>query len=226
MSVTAVPLRPLGKGTIVKFWIGLLLIVLLGVGLAWIGTSRQQFVTTDEGIRYRTFESGEGDPLTPADIAMTELELRGPKGNLIQSSREAGAPAPLTSENAPPWLTPLVGQMRKGGAYQLFVPASVLLEGQPAPPGFPLKTDEMAEIRVKVLDIQRDGVAQQRLQQQMMQQMQQQMMQQQMEGGGAPGPGGAPGGGGPGGGAPGGGGPGGAGGPGGMAPPPAGPGGR
>lgn len=186
-SVTAVPLRPLGKGTIVKLWIGLLIVVLLGAGLAWLGTSRQQIVAGENGVSYRIYEQGEGEPVTPADVAMVHVETRSPSGEVLESTKEAGQPAPITADTVPPWLNDLFLKMRKGAAYQVFVPARVLLNGQPLPPDGRIKEDDMIEFRLDVVDIQRDGVAQQRLQQQMMQQMQQQMMQQQMEGGGPPG---------------------------------------
>lgn len=195
MSVTAVPLRPLGKGTVLKTWLGLLLLVLLGVGLAWIGTARQQITELADGISYRIFESGEGDPVTAQDVASVHVETRSPRGEILESTQQAGRPAPLTAETAPPWLGDVFLQMRKGGAYQLWVPARVLLAGQPVPPGGQIKEDDLIEFRLRVVDIQRDGVAQMRLQQQMQQQMMQQMMEQQ---GGAPGgPGAAPGGPGP-----------------------------
>ena len=194
MSVTAVPLRPLGKGALVKLWIGLLVVVLLGVGLAWIGTARQQIISGQNGVTYRIYEQGEGDPVTPADVAMVHVETRSPTGEILESTEQAGRPAPITADTVPPWLNELFLKMRKGGAYQVFVPAKVLLNGQPLPPDGRVKETDSIEFRLSVVEIQRDGVAQQRMQQQMMQQMQQQMMQQQMEGGGAPGgPSGSPG---------------------------------
>jgi hypothetical protein len=64
MSVTAVPLHPLSKGTIVKLWIGILAVLLLGAGLAWIGTSAQQYTTTESGLRIRTLKEGTGKTIT------------------------------------------------------------------------------------------------------------------------------------------------------------------
>ena len=194
MSVTAVPLHPLTKGTVAKLWIGLLIVVLMGVGLAWLGTRSQQYITAENGMRYRIVEAGEGNPVTPADIAMTELELLGPRGEVLQSTRESGRPAPLMAQNTPTWLAPLVPELRKGGSYQLFVPARDIFEGQPPPPDFPLQPGDTAEIRLRVVDIQREGVAQQQMQQQMQQQAMERMMQEQGGAPGGPGAGAAPGG--------------------------------
>jgi FKBP-type peptidyl-prolyl cis-trans isomerase FkpA len=199
MSVTAVPLRPLGKGTILKIWIGILLVVLMGVGLAWIGTSRLQFARTDNGIRYRAWAAGEGEPMTSADVAQAEVQQLDPQGKVMMTS-QPGRPEQLLSDAVPAWMNPILLQMRQNGVYQLYVPARVLLEGRPVPPGSPIHADDEIQFRIHVGQIDRGG-AQDFL---MRQQMQQQMMQQQMEqvqgpgGQGPAGPGGtAPGGAGP-----------------------------
>lgn len=174
-SVTAVPLQPLKKGSIAKLWIGLLVVVLLGVGLAWIGTAGQQVTTTASGVQYRTVDAGEGEPITAADLALVQLEIRGPDGQVLQS---ADQPQPLSLQTSPPWLADVVSQMRQGGAYQVFVPAALLLEGQPAPPESPIQPGDRVEFRIRVAQIARGMAA----------------MQQMMGGGpGGPGAPGAPG---------------------------------
>ena len=37
-AVTAVPLRPLARGSVLKLWLGLGLLVLVAAALAWWGT--------------------------------------------------------------------------------------------------------------------------------------------------------------------------------------------
>ena len=59
-AVTAVPLRPLARGAVLKLWIGLLVLVLAAAGLAWWGTQGLQIVTLDSGVRYRVVEEGSG----------------------------------------------------------------------------------------------------------------------------------------------------------------------
>ena len=68
MSVTAVPIRPLGRGSVLKLWIGLLLLALAAGALAWVGTAGQQVFTTASGLRYRVIEEGTGPTVTPADL--------------------------------------------------------------------------------------------------------------------------------------------------------------
>ena len=195
MSVTAVPLQPLSKGTVAKLWIGILLVVLLAVGLAWIGTSRQQSEALEGGIRFRAYEEGTGDPLTPADVAVARLASVGPNGELLA---DPAPPGPISSEELPPPLRPAFLKMRKGGSYQVYVPVRQLLNGQPLPPGSRVSADDTIQFRFQIMDIQRGGVAQQRMQQLQQQQMMEQMMREQ---GGRPG-GAAPGGAAPGGASP------------------------
>src|SRR4051794_26099373 len=60
MSVTAVPLRPITKGSVAKLWIGLLLLALAAAAFAWWGTAGQQWTTTGSGLQYRVVKDGQG----------------------------------------------------------------------------------------------------------------------------------------------------------------------
>lgn len=204
MSVTAVPLHPLTKGTIAKLWIGILLAVLIGVGAAWLGTSRLQYSAGEKGARYRVFTAGTGEPLGKDDLALMHVEMLGPKGQVIQSSKDlvdtrsrmprVGSPQPATLEDLSGPLAALKPHIREGGSYQVLVPATEVL-GPNLPPE--LKPTDELEYRLQVVAIERNGISRARaLQQQQMQQqmMEQQLMQEMQRQGGGPGaaPGGAP----------------------------------
>ena len=183
-SVTAVPLQPLKKGSVAKLWIGLLVVVLLGIGLAWIGTAKQQVTEIANGVRYRVVETGEGPTATPADLVGLEFEIRKADGTVLDSTARSGQPLPVSVDSPFPGLHDVILQMREGGVYQVWAPAQVAL-GQALPPGAPVANDEILEFRLRVGSIL-EGMA---------------AMQQMMGAAGGPGgPGGAPGGpGGPGG---------------------------
>ncbi len=53
MSVTAVPLRPVAKGTLTKLWVGVGLLVAAGVGFAWQTTSAQVAMATPPACNIR-----------------------------------------------------------------------------------------------------------------------------------------------------------------------------
>ena len=57
-EVTAVPIRPLAIGTLVKLWVALAILVLGAAGLAWWGTAAWQVITLDSGVRYRVVAEG------------------------------------------------------------------------------------------------------------------------------------------------------------------------
>jgi FKBP-type peptidyl-prolyl cis-trans isomerase FkpA len=181
MSVTAVPLQPLGKGTIAKLWIGLLVVVLLGIGLAWIGTSGQQIITTESGLRYRVIEAGEGPTVTPADLVGLDLEGRLPDGTVFASSAQSGQPTVVSADGLIPGMREAVLMMREGGIYQLWLPANLGYGASP-PPGSPIPPNAELEFRVRVIGIL-EGMA-----------AMQSMMGPGGPGGGPGGPGGAPGG--------------------------------
>ena len=179
-SVTAVPLQPLKKGSIAKLWIGILAVVLLGIGLAWIGTAKQQITEAANGVRYRVVETGEGPTVTPADLVGLEFEIRKADGTVLDSTQRSGQPLPASVDSPFPGLRDVILQMQEGGVYQVWAPAQVAL-GQALPPGAPVANDEVLEFRLRVGSIL-EGMA---------------AMQQMMGGAGGPGgpggPGGAPG---------------------------------
>jgi len=180
MSATAVPLRPLDRGTVAKFWAGILLLILLGAGLAWLGTSSQQYTVTDSGLRYRVLEAGEGDAMTPNDLAQLDYEIRKADGTVLDSSARTGQAIPATVNSPFPGLREVMLQVRQGGVYQAFISAEKAL-GQPIPAGGPVAGNEVLEFRLRAGSILKGMAA----------------MQQMMGQGGAQGPGG-PGGPGPG----------------------------
>ena len=59
-AVTAVPIRPLARGAVLKLWIALLLLALAAAGLAWWGTRVWQMNTLDSGVRYRVSPKAAG----------------------------------------------------------------------------------------------------------------------------------------------------------------------
>ena len=59
-EVTAVPIRPLARGTLLKLWAGLAILCLGGAGLAWIGTRDQQVIDLPSGAHYRMLSEGTG----------------------------------------------------------------------------------------------------------------------------------------------------------------------
>lgn len=162
MSVTAVPIRPLKKGAVLKLWIGLALLCLGGAALAWFGTSRLQIITTDSGLRYQVVREGTGEPATDADLVATryKLHLNGPGGTLIQDSEQTGQPFVASTQTVFPGMAEALLMMREGGRYNLWVPPA-LAYGNNVPPGAPFTANDTLFFEIEVSQIARGMAAMQ-----------------------------------------------------------------
>jgi hypothetical protein len=173
MSVTAVPLRPLAKGSVLKLWIALALLTLAAVALAWWGTSGLQRVRTASGLQYQVVEEGEGNTITPADLAIVHFTGRRENGEVFAST--AGSqPVPAAVGNFVPGFDEALQLMRQGSRYKLWVPPE-LGYGDNPPPGAPFAAGETLMFEIDVVEVARGMAAMQR------------MMGQQGGGPGAPG---------------------------------------
>jgi FKBP-type peptidyl-prolyl cis-trans isomerase FkpA len=184
MSVTAVPLRPVKKGSVLKLWIALALLALVGVAAAWIGTRNQLWTTTASGLQIRTIEEGEGAHPTEADVAFVTYTGRLADSGKVFDSNEGQQPVPFpVAEGATiKGFSEGLKLMKKGGKYRLKIPPALGYEDKDMgqiPPNSTLDFD------VAILEVMPEA------------QLRQMMMQQQMMQGGAGAPGGpgAPGGG-------------------------------
>lgn len=137
MSVTAVPLRPIKKGTLMTLWIGVGLAAAAAAGAAWYGTSSpalthaatpEQFmasnarqegvVTTASGLQYQVLKPGTGDSPTDADVV-----LIGYKGALRDGSVfDQNPQAPLQVTGVVPGFSEGLKLMKRGGKYRLWIP--------------------------------------------------------------------------------------------------------
>jgi FKBP-type peptidyl-prolyl cis-trans isomerase FkpA len=183
MSVTAVPLQPLKKGTVAKLWIALALLAALAAGLAWWGTSAFQTATTPSGVAIRTLRAGTGSKITPADVVALHYKLHAKalKSPVIQDSRETGQPFVTTTQGVYPGFAEGLQHMRPGGSYILTLPPGTHEQG-PIPPGAPFTARDPLVFEIDVLQVEA-GAGPRFLEMQRMQQLQQMQQMQQMQGG-------------------------------------------
>ena len=94
MTVTAVPIRPIAKGSVLKLWIALLVLTAAAIAFAWYGTQGQQVITTESGVRYRVLEEGSGPTVTPNDAVALRYKLHENSldSEVIQDSDQIGQP--------------------------------------------------------------------------------------------------------------------------------------
>jgi hypothetical protein len=173
MSVTAVPIRPIKKGSLAKFWIALVLLALAAAGLAWAGTAGQGYTTTASGLQFRVIEEGEGPPPEPSAIALIDYTGRLEDGTVFDTT-EGKQPAPLPVNASIPGFSEGLQLMNKGATYRFRIPPELAYGATGAPGAIP--PNSTLEFDVTLRDFKTLS-AEEMQQLQMMQQMQQ--MQQQ-----------------------------------------------
>lgn len=175
MSVTAVPIRPIKKGSVVKLWVGLGALALVAGGLAWAGTrdqvamgdpagflaanaGRDGVVTTASGVQIQTIAPGNGPRIGRNDGVIIEYEGRLLDGTVFDSTEGKG-PAPMLVGQVVPGFSEALQQMQTGGSYRIWLPPE-LAYGSQVPPGGPIPPNAVLDFDVKVLQVVPDAALQ------------------------------------------------------------------
>jgi FKBP-type peptidyl-prolyl cis-trans isomerase FkpA len=192
-AVTAVPLRPLARGSVLKLWIGLALLAAVAAGLAWWSTRWMQVTILDSGARYRAIVEGSGPAFTSEDAVALHLRLHvGSVGArpLADTTADEDGPSPFvaTLNRLPPGLRGVAPAFRAGGRYLIWVPARAYV-GADVPAGAPFTNSDTLVLEVQVLQIapgQASALEAQRMQQLVQRQMMEQLQREQAGNGAAP----------------------------------------
>jgi len=174
MSVTAVPIRPVGKGSVAKLLIGLGALSLAAAGLAWAGTERQVssdpatffarnkaeagVVTTPSGLQIKTVQAGQGRQIGVNDGVIVEYEGRLLDGTVFDSSKERG-PTPMLVGQVVPGFSEALQQMQPGGKYRIWLPPA-LGYGAESPPGSPIPPNAILDFDVSIVQVVPDAALQ------------------------------------------------------------------
>jgi len=140
-EVTAVPLRPIKKGSLITLWVGIALVAAAGAALAYKGTARQVamaepaseflarnakksgIVTTASGLQYQLLEKGEGGAKPqPTDMVVLDYEGKLANGETFDSSASHGGPATLPVGGLIPGFTEALLLMSPGDKYRFWIP--------------------------------------------------------------------------------------------------------
>ena len=188
-DVTAVPLRPIKKGSLTRLWLGVGAACLAAGAMAWAGTrtvsttgcSVRDFkgakpVSTATGLMLQTVKAGAGNKPTDTDVALVDY-----KGTLKDGKTfDANERAPLPVAGMIPGFTEALKLMQVGGKYRFCIP-SALAYG-PTGQG-PIPANAVLFFDVTLLDFRSQSE---------IQAMQQQMQQMQSQGQLPPGAGAPP----------------------------------
>lgn len=142
-EVTAVPLRPIAKGSLAKLWVGVAAVLLVGVGVAYVGTEKQvtmamtpeEFmasnasrggvVTTSSGLQYKILKEGSGPKPVASDIVLVNYEGKLLSGKVFDSTKTEGKPRPMPiGGTIPGWIEGLQ-LMNQGSTYRFWMPPSL-----------------------------------------------------------------------------------------------------
>jgi FKBP-type peptidyl-prolyl cis-trans isomerase FkpA len=178
-DVTAVPLRPIAKGSVTRLWLAIGAAIVVAGGLAWAGTpkaapgmcSRGDFkgpapVTTPSGVIFQTLVPGTGAKPTDADVVL--IDYKGTLRNKTVFDQNQRTPMQVTG--VIPGFSEALKLMQSGGKYRFCIPSK---EGYGAKAQGPIPANSALIFDVSLLDF-RSQAEIQAMQQQL--QMQQQGM--------------------------------------------------
>jgi FKBP-type peptidyl-prolyl cis-trans isomerase FkpA len=195
MSVTTVPIHPIKKGSLQKYWIGIALVVLTAGGLAYWGTQPIQgkyqsndaflsgnkntagVVTMPSGLQMKTLRGGEGASPTDDDVVLVKYKGTLRDGTIFDQNPQAAMPV----AGVVPGFSEALKKMQRGGHYTIWIPGK--LGYGPNPPANPqtgqpaLPADALLIFDVELLEFKSRAEVEA---------MQKKMQDMQKKGGGAP----------------------------------------
>jgi FKBP-type peptidyl-prolyl cis-trans isomerase FkpA len=149
MSATQVPLRPLKRGSMLKLWLGLALLVGAAALLAWTGAGAMRGETTATGVQIRTIREGKGAPIKAVDGAIVDYEGRLDDGTIFDTTK-GRSPAGIIPGQVIPGFGEALQKMQEGGRYTIRIPAALGYGAAGAGDGkIPPNSDLTFDIEVK-----------------------------------------------------------------------------
>ncbi|SFS04396.1 FKBP-type peptidyl-prolyl cis-trans isomerase [Sphingomonas jatrophae] len=139
-DVTAVPLRPIKRSALTALWIGIGLLVVIGVAAAWAGTERQVRMatppaaflaknatrdgvhTTPSGLQYKILKPGTGPRPTANDVVVVDYVGKLASGETFDASALHGGPATLPVGGVIPGWVEGLQLMNEGSEYRFWIP--------------------------------------------------------------------------------------------------------
>ncbi|WP_336985832.1 FKBP-type peptidyl-prolyl cis-trans isomerase [Altererythrobacter aquiaggeris] len=173
-EVTRVPLHPITKGSLTKLWLGVIVAILLGAGIAW--------ASAPKGVSLDTIREGSGSAAKEGDVLFINYVGKLTDGTEFDRSQPLPIPPGILPDGTPfvleegqtiPGFYEGLKQVRKGGKYELYIPSDMGYGAEPQP-GSPIPPNADLIFEIEVNDILARGDADRR-----MAALQQMMAQQQ-----------------------------------------------
>jgi len=151
-EITRVPIQPVAKGSLTKLWLGVVIAILLGAGLAWTAIPK--------GLSIETVVAGEGPSPTATDWVFVRYKgMLADTGEVFDETQDIPIPVegifpegtPLPLDRMLPGFTAGLTQMQKGGEYVLYIPADQAYGAEP-PPNAPIPPDADLIFEIELVD--------------------------------------------------------------------------
>lgn len=164
-EVTRAPLQSVGTGSLAKFWLGVLVGILVAGAIAW-------FISRPPSVSVETIAEGEGESPDPGDVVFVRYTGRlAESGEVFDQSQDAPWPVegilpagtPLPLEQMIPGFRDALTEMQRGGRYRVEIP-SELGYGETPPPQSPIPPAADLEFEIELVDFMSPEEAEQRYQ--------------------------------------------------------------
>lgn len=126
-------------------WLGFILVIAAGIGLAWIGAHSVRQRT----VQVETIKPGAGPTVQPQDGVLIDYEGRLSDGKVFDSSAGKG-PVPLIASQVIPGFADALSRMQQGGQYKIHIPAKLAYGANP-PAGGPIPANADLDFDVKLV---------------------------------------------------------------------------
>lgn len=143
MSVTHVPLRPIARGSMVKFCLAVAALIAIAFAIAWMAKI--------PSVSVKTLEAGKGAMIGPMDGVIIEYTGKKKDGTVFDTTEGRG-PAPILVGQTVPGFSEALQKMQAGGRYEIFIPGSKAY-GPTPPPGSPFGPNEDLYFDVHVIQV-------------------------------------------------------------------------
>lgn len=153
-EVTRVPIQPIAKGSLTKIWLGVVVAILLGAGLAWAAVPK--------GFSVDTIVAGEGPTPQAGDMVFITYAGRlASTGEVFDESQDIplpvedifpeGTPFPIEEGSTIEGFYRGLQQVQKGGKYEVYIPSEMAYGAEP-PPGAPIPPNADLIFEIEVMD--------------------------------------------------------------------------
>lgn len=153
-EVTRVPIKPIAKGSLTRLWLGVVIAIALGAGLA--------FAAMPKGLDIDTITAGVGPGPQVGDVAFVKYTGKiASSGVVFDESQDIplpvqglfpeGTPFPIEEGATIDGFFNSLQQMQKGGKYEVYIPSDQAYGAEP-PPGAPIPPNSDLIFEIELVD--------------------------------------------------------------------------